>query len=153
MSNERLTEITPRGIVGNNEKVSRYPLYAIADSDPLDHGIIGQCFAKLAAYESLEEKKLLLILPCQEGATVYAVENGYTTCSKQGRTFDEYSWYCQFCKGPCDSHAEFNIHTYHDVKFDWIIENINKFGKTMFLTMPEAERKLKEFSIKAEGEV
>ena len=64
---EKLTEITPMGIVGNNEGVSHYPLYAVADSDPLDHGIIGQCFAKLAAYELLEEKKLLLILPCREG--------------------------------------------------------------------------------------
>lgn len=67
----RLTKRTSVGIVGNNDRVKNYPLHTVAKSDPLDHGIIGQCFNKLADYEDLEEQGLLLRLPCKVGDTVY----------------------------------------------------------------------------------
>lgn len=52
---ERLTERTDMGIVGNNESVKNYPLYKVAEYDELDHGIVSQCFDKLAEYEDFEE--------------------------------------------------------------------------------------------------
>ena len=67
----RLTERAKFGIVGNNEKVSNYPLYKVADDDPLDHGITRQCFEKLADYEDAEEQGLLLRLPCPIGGTIW----------------------------------------------------------------------------------
>lgn len=68
---KRLTERTEYGIVGNNDKVTHYPLYKVANNDPLDHGIVDKCFNKLANYEDLEEQGLLLKLPCKVGDTVY----------------------------------------------------------------------------------
>ena len=62
---ERLTERTNMGIVGNNESVKNYPLYKVAEYDELDHGIVSQCFDKLAEYEDLEAQGLLLRLPTE----------------------------------------------------------------------------------------
>lgn len=70
----RLTERTQVGIVGNNDRVKNYPLHAVAKSDPLDHGITGQCFERLAEYEDAEEQGLLLRLPCKVGDTIYLVD-------------------------------------------------------------------------------
>lgn len=70
---ERLTERTAVGIVGNNREVTNYPLYKVAEDDPLDHNVVAQCFEKLAEYEDLEEQGLLLRLPCKIGDTVYTV--------------------------------------------------------------------------------
>jgi hypothetical protein len=52
----RLTEITKYGIVGNYNGVENFPLYSLYDETHLDHGLIEQCFNKLAEYEDLEEK-------------------------------------------------------------------------------------------------
>lgn len=71
---ERLTERCAFGVCGNNEKVKYYPLYAIAASDPLDYGIIGACFNKLADYEDAEENGLLLRLPVALGKPCYVIE-------------------------------------------------------------------------------
>lgn len=68
---DRLTERTKFGICGNNEGVKNYPLYKVAAFDELDHGIVGQCFEKLAEYEDGEEQGLLLRLPCKVGEKVY----------------------------------------------------------------------------------
>ena len=64
---ERLTERTKYGIVGNNNGVENFPLYSLYDETHLDHGLIEQCFNKLAEYEDLEEQGLLLRLPCRLG--------------------------------------------------------------------------------------
>ena len=73
---ERLTERTKYGIVGNNNGVENFPLYSLYDETHLDHGLIEQCFNKLAEYEDLEEQGLLLRLPCKVGDTVYSCECG-----------------------------------------------------------------------------
>ena len=67
----RLTTRTPLGICGQTAGVENYPLYKIAEDDPLDHGLVGQCFEKLANYEDKEEQGLLFNLPCKVGDTVY----------------------------------------------------------------------------------
>ena len=60
---ERLTQRTKDGIVGNNNGVENFPLYSLYDETHLDHGLIEQCFNKLAEYEDAEEQGLLLRLP------------------------------------------------------------------------------------------
>ena len=70
---ERLTQRTKDGIVGNNNGVENFPLYSLYDETHLDHGLIEQCFNKLAEYEDLEEQGLLLRLPCKVGDTVYVI--------------------------------------------------------------------------------
>lgn len=116
---ERLTERTKYGIVGNNAKVSNYPLYKVANSDPLDHNIIEQCFEKLAEYEDLEEQGLLLRLPCKVGDTIYHIWN---VDDKQ-------------------EIQEIKIATLNNLVAHMEYGN---FGKTIFLTQAEAEQKLKE---------
>ena len=72
---ERLTKRTDIGIVGSNDRVKNYPLYKVAEYDELDHGIVGQCFDKLCAYEDLEEQGLMLRLPCKVGDKVYLIKS------------------------------------------------------------------------------
>ena len=115
---ERLTERTEYGIVGNNKKVTNYPLYKVAEYDELDHGITGQCFEKLAEYEDAEEQGLLLRLPAKVGDIVYRIIN-------QRDNYDD---------------------TVYQIVSSAIFElsMIDKIGKNVFLTQAEAEKKLKE---------
>ena len=126
---ERLTKRTVVGIVGNNASIKNYPLYKVAQYDELDHGIICQCFNKLAEYEDLEEKGLLLRLPCKVGTSVYMVAQD---CG--GDTLD-----CM--RGDCEG-CPYLYSFVEENKFDaYMLENI---GNTVFLTQAEAEQKLKE---------
>ena len=98
---------------------------------------------KLAEYEDLEEQGLLLWLPCKVESMVYLICSRYSECSKYKERLDEYN--CQGCEeDECDSHKEYYIHINHSVSIEWIVRNLNNFGKTVFLTKAEAEQKLKE---------
>ena len=102
-----------------------------------------QAYFKLKDYEDLEEQGLLLKLPCKVGDTVYCIYERYTKCSENEQEFDEYS--CQGCEClECDSHKEFYISQQKAYSLDWIVTNLNNFGKIVFLTQAEAEQKLKE---------
>ena len=98
---------------------------------------------KLGKYEDLEEQGLLLRLPCKVGYTVYCIYERYTKCSENEQEFDEYS--CQGCEClECDSHKELYVQSQKAYSLDWIVSNLKRFGKTVFLTQTEAEQKLKE---------
>ena len=104
---------------------------------------IYQAIQKLAEYEDLEEQGLLLRLPCNVGDTVYCIYERYTKCSENEQEFDEYS--CQGCEClECDSHKELYVQSQKVYSLDWIVSNLKRFGKTVFLTQAEAEQKLKE---------
>ena len=129
---ERLTERTKYGIVGNNKKVTNYPLYKVAIYDELDHGITGQCFDKLAEYEDLEEQGLLLRLPCKAGDIVYAIDGKNIQTLKAKNDIALISdKLCIFAE---------NCHYADYICYDYI-------GKTIFLTKAEAEQKLKEMEV------
>ena len=102
----------------------------------------GNHIDKLAEYEDAEEQGLLLRLPCKIRDKVYLICSRYSECSKYKERFDEYN--CQWCEDECDSHKEYYIHINHSVSIEWIVRNLNNFGKTVFLTQAEAEQKLKE---------
>ena len=98
---------------------------------------------KLGEYEDLEEQGLLLRLPCKVGDTVYCIYERYAKCSEYGQVFEEYS--CQGCEClECDSHKELYVQSQKVYGLDWIVSNLKRFGKTVFLTQAEAEQKLKE---------
>ena len=109
-----------------------------------------RCIKKLVAeleqyknYKDLEEQGLLLRLPCKVGCTVYCIYERYTKCSENEQEFDEYS--CQGCEClECDSHKELYVQSQKAYSLDWIVSNLKRFGKTVFLTQAEAEQKLKE---------
>lgn len=106
---------------------------------------IGQkkaAYKKLKAYEDAEEQGLLLRLPCKVGDTVYCIFSRYTKCTHYSEEFDEYS--CQGCEYECDSKREKYIQDMRAYSLDWIVTNLQNFGKTVFLTREEAEAKLKK---------
>ena len=102
-----------------------------------------QVYFKLKDIEDLEEQGLLLRLPCKVRDTVYCIYERYTKCSENEQEFDEYS--CQGCEClECDSHKELYVQSQKAYSLDWIVSNLERFGKTVFLTQAEAEAKLKE---------
>ena len=97
---------------------------------------IQKAFEKLAEYEDLEEKGLLLRLPCKVGDTIYEV-------SYENREF------------VIKEHIvkEFIYRTYRFPRIEIYCENengflvcnnIGKLDECLFLTREEAEQKLKE---------
>ena len=119
-------------------KCEGYPwnVHPVKDIDDL------QYYKKLAAYEDAEEQGLLLRLPCKPKSEVFLICSRYTRCSFEDVPFEESS--CIGCENDCDSHKEIYIHRNSSVDVEWIVRNLNKFGKTVFLTKGEAEVKLKE---------
>ena len=98
---------------------------------------------ELREYKQLEKQGLLLRLPCKVRDTVYCIYERYTKCSENEQEFDEYS--CQGCEClECDSHKELYVQSQKAYSLDWIVSNLKRFGKTVFLTKEEAEQKLKE---------
>ena len=98
---------------------------------------------KCKEYEDLEEQGLLLRLPCNVGDTVYCIYERYTKCSENEQELDEYS--CQGCEClECDSHKELYVQSQKAYSLDWIVSNLKRFGKTVFLTQAEAETMLKK---------
>ena len=119
-------------------KCEGYPwnVHPVKDIDDLKY------YKKLATYEDAEEKGLLLRLPCKPKSEVFLICSRYTRCSFEDVPFEESS--CIGCENDCDSHKEIYIHRNSSVDVEWIVRNLNKFGKTVFLTKEEAEAKLKE---------
>ena len=110
-------------------------VHSVKDIDDL------QYYKKLAAYEDAEEQGLLLKLPCKPKSEVFLICSRYTRCSFEDVPFEESS--CIGCENDCDSHKEIYIHRNSSVDVEWIVRNLNKFGKTVFLTKAEVEKKLK----------
>ena len=103
----------------------------------------GLLLEALGKYEDAEEQGLLLRLPCKVGDAVYCIYERYTKCSENEQEFDEYS--CQGCEClECDSHKELYVQSQKAYSLDWIVSNLKRLGKTVFLTQAEAEAKLKE---------
>lgn len=96
---------------------------------------------KLADYEDLEEQGLLVRLPANKNAEIYLISSRWTICAKYGSRFDEYN--CIGCEYECDSKKE---HYVRSTYLSSINANTyaNQFGKTIFLTREEAEKKLEE---------
>lgn len=118
------------------------PIYK-ANIDMRCMGAVDKLKNALGKYEDLEEQGLLLRLPCKVGDTVYCIYERYTKCSESNQEFDEYS--CQGCEClECDSRKEHYVQSQKAYSIDWIVSNLNIFGKTVFLTKEEAEQKLKE---------
>nr|DAH74509.1 MAG TPA: Putative metal uptake regulation protein, Zur, regulatory metal, graded.4A [Caudoviricetes sp.] len=102
---------------------------------------VTELLEELKSYKDLEEQGLLVRLPANKNKEIYIISSRWTVCSECGSRFDEYS--CIGCEYKCDSKKEhyvlptylssINVSTY-----------ANQFGKTIFLTREEAEKKLEE---------
>ena len=98
---------------------------------------------KLAEYEDLEEQGLLLRLPCKVGSPLYRIYKKPIKCTAYGEYKDDYA--CQGCEKECDSSYIWAIYKYKaDMKT--IVCLSDEFGKTIFTTQVEVEKKLKEMN-------
>ena len=100
-----------------------------------------QEIAKLADYEDLEEQGLLVRLPANKNKEIYIISSRWTVCSECGSRFDEYS--CSGCEYECDSTKEYYVYPTYLSCID-VTTYANQFGKTVFLTREEAEKKLEK---------
>lgn len=95
---------------------------------------------KLAEYEQLEEQGLLVRLPANN-KEIYIISSRWTVCSECGSRFDEYS--CSGCEYECDSKKEYYVYP-TCLSSITVSTYVDRFGKTIFLTSEEAEKKLEE---------
>lgn len=112
---ERLTYRTELGVsIDKNEDCPTCSICWNCDNPPRKCKYISDVLKKLADYEDLEEQGRLVKLPCKVGDDVYYILG---IPNETPCTIDK----CTFK-----------------------LSNINKIGKTLFLTREEAEEKLKE---------
>lgn len=121
---ERLTQRCNCGICGSNEKVLLYPLYKIGGDEYMDHGLINQCFEKLAQYEDAEEQGLLLRLPCKIGDKFWEMNTALSE--------------------PC-------VYSRVAHSLQHIVYCMERLGKTTFLTKEEAEAALEKLKGEEHG--
>lgn len=96
----------------------------------MTHEDIRKVLRKLAEYEDLEERGLLLRLPCKVGDTVYSIANdGKIYPVKATREVRIVNGVLHII---CESCRYSDLVSYDDI------------GKTVFFTQAEAEQKLKE---------
>lgn len=102
---------------------------------------VAKWMKELKSYKDAEEQGLLVRLPANN-KEIYIISSRWTVCSECGSRFDEYS--CSGCEYECDSKKEYYVYptclSSINVSF-----YANQFGKTIFLTREEAEKKLEEF--------
>ena len=88
---------------------------------------------KLAEYEDLEEKGLLVKLPCKIGSTIYQLINSHINEYKViGICFDIFQ-------------NKWMYEVTYEIGLEWFktMCDFDVFGKTVFLTKEEAEQELK----------
>ena len=109
---------------------------------PIDNcGVVIEALNKLGEYEKAEEQGLLVRLPVNKNNEIYIISSRWTVCSECGSRFDEYS--CSGCEYECDSKKEYYVYPTY-LSFIDVTTYANQFGKTIFLTYEEAEKKLEE---------
>ena len=100
---------------------------------------IQKAFDKLADYEDLEEKGLLLKLPCKVGTVAYLIDHNSVRMNRKlfKCTIDEFS-----LDRYNDCYAVLNGAESFYMMRRFRAINIKQFGETIFLTKEEAEKAL-----------
>ena len=144
---ERLTE----RYVPNNEKkgIVGIKVFESENKTPLVKVLSGEylypAIEKLAEYEGLEEQGLLMRLPCKVGDTVWVVTspiNVFNECDGAAEYEVYESYLSSVTYYTCGEQFRINA----KVTNSFIVEYFREcdFGKTVFLTREEAEKKLGE---------
>lgn len=105
------------------------------------HEKLAEWLEELKSYKEAEEQGLLVRLPANKNAEIYLISSRWTICSKCGSRFDEYN--CNGCEYECDSKKEYYVCPTYLSSID-VNTYANRFGKTIFLTREEAEKKMEE---------
>ena len=101
---------------------------------------VAKWLKELKSYKEAEEQGLLVRLPANN-KEIYIISSRWTVCSECGSRFDEYS--CSGCEYECDSKKEYYVYQTCLLPIN-VSFYANQFGKTIFLTREEAEKKLEE---------
>lgn len=104
------------------------------------HEKLAEWLEELKSYKEAEEQGLLVRLPANN-KEIYIISSRWTVCSECGSRFDEYS--CSGCEYECDSKKEYYVYSIY-LSSITVGTYVDQFGKTVFLTREEAEKKLKE---------
>lgn len=104
------------------------------------HEKLAEWLEELKSYKEAEEQGLLVRLPANN-KEIYIISSRWTVCSECGSRFDEYS--CSGCEYECDSKKEYYVYSIY-LSSITVGTYVDLFGKTVFLTREEAEKKLKE---------
>lgn len=144
---KRVTERLTEDFYDDMQKITRH----CVKSDNIDLNCGADDFQyvidRLAEYEIAEKEGRLLILPCKPRDTTYVILPRYTTCSKYGQIFEGYSCLgCSEDEEECDSHLEYYIWENKYTTLQWIIGNLERFGKTVFVNREEAEKAVEEMN-------
>lgn len=111
-------------------------------TDGLLKPFAGKILAKLATYEDLEEQGLLVRLPCKVGDIVWELclcdDGNYKIFPMIVKTISEYGVLRQVKKDI----TIWNIYAESD--YTYMYKSFADFGKTVFSTKEEAEKKLEE---------
>lgn len=132
---ERLTErVNDRLIMMKQDSGDNAPYY-------WDEGNF-KVAEKLATYEDLEEQGLLVRLPCKVGDIVWELclcdDGNYKIFPMIVKTISEYGTLRKVKK-------DITIwNTYAESDYTYMYKNFADFGKTVFSTKEEAEKKLEE---------
>ena len=102
---------------------------------------VTELLEELKSYKDLEEQGLLVRLPANKNKEIYIISSRWTVCSECGSRFDEYS--CIGCEYKCDSKKEHYVRPTYLSSIN-VSTYANQFGKTIFITREEAEKKLEE---------
>ena len=102
---------------------------------------VAKWLKELKSYKEAEEQGLLVRLPVNKNKEIYIISSRWTVCSEFGSRFDEYS--CSGCEYECDSKKEYYVYSTY-LSFIDVTTYVNQFGKTVFITREEAEKKLEE---------
>lgn len=139
-----MERLTTKELFGNREMICRFEdCHTTEEYCP--HINTGECnclqkaLNKLGEYEDLEEKGLLVQLPCAVGDTIYKL--WYTECHI-GETYPD-SYSCSGCEDECDMKREISEFVVPSIQ--WIVKTMDNFNKTVyFLTREQAEQALKD---------
>lgn len=104
------------------------------------HNQLAEWLEELKSYKEAEEHGLLVRLP-DNNKEIYIISSRWTVCSKCGSRFDEYS--CSGCEYECNSKKEYYVYPTY-LSSITVSTYVDRFGKTIFLTREEAEKKLEE---------
>lgn len=134
---KRLTGYDEKGNVFSCEEERLLNASGLISKDDM-YKVMMHLAEKLAEYEDLEEQGKLLKLPCAVGDTVYYADNEYYFTILPVKV-DEISimessailYKCLLFDGNGDVETQFDF-------------DKDDFGKTVFLTRPEAEQALKD---------
>ena len=108
-----------------------------------EHEQLAEWLEELKSYKEAEEQGLLVRLPCKVGDVVWELclcdDGNYKIFPMIVKTISEYGTLRQVKKDV----TIWNIYAESD--YTYVYKNFTDFGKTVFITKEEAEKKLEEF--------